>query len=166
MYPLPTLRGTFEGRGFGRSLGRLGAVADPLQAQLLIDLGVRVQTPIAAAIQQIQNVAKYEPQLYTQLAAELTKLLDSADKLEQEINQVPLPMTEDTARVLYKKLETIETPAESLRQRVLEASRTGVEQKQLRTAVVSVTIGVLTVGLGWWVVTRVRKGGRRRRRIR
>lgn len=150
MYPLPILR------------GNLGAVADQRQAQLLVDFGMQVQAPLTAAIQQIQNVAKYEPALYGTLSAELTKLLDSAGKLEHEINQIPLPVTEDTARVVYKKVETLASQADSLRRRVLEAARVGVEQKTLRTAVWSVSIGMLTVGLGWLLYRRAAKRKRRR----
>lgn len=150
MYPLPVLR------------GHLGAVADQRQAQLLVDFGVQVQTPLTASIQQIQNVAKYEPSLYDQLRVELTKLLDEGGKLEQEINQIPLPVSEDTARVVYKKVEMLGARAESLRLRVLDAARVGVEQKTLRTAVWSVSIGMLTVGLGWFLYRRAAKQKRRR----
>lgn len=150
MYPLPVLR------------GQLGAIADQRQAQLLVDFGVAVTAPLTAAIQQIQNVAKYEPDLYGQLSAELTKLLDAAGRLEQEINQIPLPVTEDTVRVVYKKVELLGEQADSLRRRVLDASRAGVEQKQLRTAVWSVSIGMLTVGLGWLLYRRAAKRKRRR----
>lgn len=129
---------------------------------MLVDFGMQVQAPLTAAIQQIQNVAKYEPALYGTLSAELTKLLDSAGKLEHEINQIPLPVTEDTARVVYKKVETLASQADSLRRRVLEAARVGVEQKTLRTAVWSVSIGMLTVGLGWLLYRRAAKRKRRR----
>lgn len=150
MYPLPVLR------------GHLGAVADQRQAQLLVDFGTLVTAPLTSAIQQIQNVAKYEPGLYAQLRAELTALLDEAGKLEQEINLIPLPITEDTARVVFKKVETLAERAEHLRRRVLDASRVGVEQKQLRTVIWSVTIGALAVGLGWGMFTLAKKKRRRR----
>lgn len=150
MFPLPMLR------------GQLGALADQRQAQLLVDFGVQVQTPLTAAIQQIQNVAKYEPDLYDGLRTELTLLLDSAGKLEQEINLIPVPVTEDTTRVVYKKVEILATQADSLRRRVLDAARAGVEQKTLRTAVWSVSIGMLTVGLGWLFYRRATKHRRRR----
>jgi hypothetical protein len=149
MFALPTFRG-------------FGAITDQRQAQLLVDLGVQVTAPLTAAIQQIQNVAKYEPDLYGPLSAELTKMLDAANRLEQEINQIPIPLSEDTSRVVYKKVEALATLAESLRRRVLDASRAGVEQKQLRTAVWSVSIGVLTVGLGWFLYRRTAKQKRRR----
>ncbi len=149
MYPLPTLR------------GQLGAVADVRQAQLLSDLNLQVQGPLTATIQQIQNVAKYAPDLYPDLAQELSSLLDQADKLEQEINQLPLPVSEDTNRVVYKKIEVLAAPVDSLRLRVLDAGRVGVEQKQLQTAIWSVSIGVLTVGLGWWLWSRSTQRRRR-----
>lgn len=150
MYPLPITRYT------------LGAVSDARQAQLLVDLGVQIQSPQTATIQQIQNVAKYEPALYEPLRQELTKQLEASGKLEQEINLLPLPVSEDTSRVLYKKIQVLAEQVESLRRRVLEAARAGVEQKQLRTAVASVSIGVLAVGLGWWLYSRAQKTRRRR----
>lgn len=140
----------------------LGALTDQRQAQLLVDFGVQIQAPQTSTIQQIQNVAKYEPGLYEPLRAELTKQLEASGKLEQEINLLPLPVSEDTARVLYKRIEVLAEQVESLRRRVLDASRAGVEQKQLRTAVASVSIGVLAVGLGWWLYSRAQKQRRRR----
>jgi hypothetical protein len=145
-----------------RFRGQLGVAADQRQAQLLVDLGVQVQAPLAAAIQQVQNVAKYEPGLYEPLRSELTKMLEASGNLEREINQIPLPVTEDTSRVVYKKVEMLALQAESLRRRVLDASRVGVEQKQLRTAVWSVSIGMLSVGLGWLLYRRAVKRMRRR----
>lgn len=150
MYALPVTRFT------------LGAVNDARQAQLLVDFGVQVQSPQTSTIQQIQNVAKYEPGLYDSLRTELAKQLELAGKLEQEINLLPLPVSEDTSRVVYKRIEILAEQVESLRRRVLDAARAGVEQKQLRTAVASVSIGVLAVGLGWWLYSRAQKTRRRR----
>lgn len=149
MYPLPQLRA-------------LGAIADARQAQLLVDLGTDVVTPLGSSTHAMPNVAKYEPELHKQLVVELQALYNATNSLEQEINLIPLPVSADTERVIAKKIDTLAKLAEDLRLRVSGAARAGVEQKQLRTVIGSVTIGAIVVGLGWWLASRAkpRKGRR------
>lgn len=149
MFRLPSFRG-------------LGALADVRQSQLLVDLGLQVSTPIASGADKMPDVAKYEPALYAELAPELTALFDAQARLEQEINQLPLPVSETTAVMLEGRIVELGKRAEQFRTRVVEASRAGVEQKQLRTSILSVTVALAAVGTGWWIYSRSRGRGRRR----
>jgi len=93
-------------------------------------------------------------------------LFNESNALELEINRIPLPVSADTERVIAKKIETLSKLVEGFGLRVVSAARVGVEQKQLRTAALSVTIGAAVVGLGWWLAKKAPglKGRRRRRR--
>ena len=145
---------------------RLGAVTDQGQAQLLVDLGTQVVAPLNSATDKMPDVAKYEPDLYRELAPELQTLFNASNALELEINRIPLPVSADTEKVIAKKIETLSKLVEGFGLRVVSAARVGVEQKQLRTAALSVTIGAAVVGLGWWLAKKAPglKGRRRRRR--
>ena len=138
----------------------LGAVSDAKQAQLLIDFDRLVASPLAGAASKLSDVAKYNPSAYAGFSAEMTSLFDAQAALEQKINQLPLPVSAATAEAIGSQIDELASRAETFRLHVTDASRSGVEQSQLRTALISVTVGAAAVAFGWWYL---RRSGKKRR---
>jgi hypothetical protein len=139
----------------------LGAVSDAKQAQLLIDFDRLVASPLAGAASKLSDVAKYNPSAYSGFAAEMASLFDAQAALEQKINQLSLPVSEAVSQSVGAEIDTLAARAETFRLHVTDASRAGVEQSQLRTALISVTVGAAAVAFGWWYL---RRSGKKRRR--
>jgi len=141
----------------GSGVRGLGQGANPTQVQLLAELDNQVWSELTAAQDLLTQVAKYDSQLYDELALELQTFFDVASNLESTISQADLPIPQGEAEDFRGDIAVLSSDVRSFKMRVAKALRGGVESGQLNTALLGVVVGAAAVGLGWYVFRRAKR---------